>query len=728
MTTAPGEPPTRWWGAHPPTLVVLTALIGLGFAAGVPLVPHSPLELVVFDVVLLNAAPLVASVLCLRAARRVPEERLVWWGAAAASVLNVVGNLVYALAVAPLKDEPFPSLADAFWLAGYPPLFMVTLALLRSRVPRPRASTWLDGLVGALGVTAVAATVFVTPAVTAQHDGPLAAAANLAYPVADVLLLALLGAVPAVLGTRIDGIVAVLCLILTSKLVGDVLVATAQAGNGYEPGGPIDLTWTLNAVLTAGAAAAARPRRPDRVVEESVGWRALVVPLACTVAALTVLGFEWGDEHVGLGEMCALACVLVSLARTVLTFHELRALHEVRGEAVTDHLTGLPNRRALAAEMERLSRDGRPAALILLDLDGFKAVNDGLGHGAGDELLRRLGDRLNAALRPGDLLARLGGDEFAILLPGAAADAADECARRMHELVCRPVDLDGVSVQVGASLGVSATVGATTTMEDLLHRADHAMYTAKSAQGGVRWFSADGDDSAPTTATLVPGTGLEFRPCVAGDGRVVAAVALLRHRGLWRTADLASLDAACSAAARWWTTAQVPVELSVTAGDITVPRVADRVGAALLRAGLPASALLLRLDQAALAAAPDSIPPLLASLRGRGIPSAVDAYGAGAVALARIRDLPVDRIALDRAVAAEVVTDPKASLVVGHTAALARALGSTVHADSVDVHTDAALARLGCEVLRPGTGPLTAEGLEQWLRERGGREAGVPLG
>jgi diguanylate cyclase len=641
------ESRTRWWEVRSRTLVLLTAVIALGFAAGVPLVPHSPVELLVFDVVLFNAAPLLAAVLCLRAARRVPEERLVWWGAAAACILNLAGALVYALAVAPLPEEPFPSVADVFWLAAYPAFALVTLALLRSRVPRPQASTWLDGLVGAFGVTAVAATVFITPTVTAPHLDALATAANLAYPVADVLLLALLGAVPAVLGARIDGVVAVLCVVLTSKLVGDVLLAAAQAGDGYEPGGPLDLTWMANAVLTAAVAAAARPRRYGRgAPAAAAGWHALAVPLTCTVAALTVLGVEWGDGRLDVGEVCALACVLASLARTTLTFHELRSLHEVRRQATTDHLTGLPNRRALAAEMEGLVRDGRRAALILLDLDGFKAVNDGLGHHAGDDLLRRLGDRLRPALRPGDLLFRLGGDEFAVLLPDATAEAADECARRMHDLVCRPVELDGVPVQVGASLGIAAAPAPAqaTTIDDLLRCADRAMYTAKSTRGGVRWFSAAGDDATPPGGVGGPGRALVFCPRVA-EGRVVAAVALLQrqHPGRSQPADLTALDDACEAAATWWPTSQVPVELSVSASDLTVPRPADRVAAALLRAGLPATAVLLRLDRAALIAAPDEVSTLLAALRSRGIPTAVEVYGSGAAALAPLSAAELER-------------------------------------------------------------------------------------
>jgi diguanylate cyclase len=720
-----GEPRTRWWVPRSGTLLATTAAMALAFAAGVPLVPHSPVEVVVFDLVLLNAAPVVASLLCLRAAQRVPQERLIWRAAAAGSLLNVAGNLVYALAVAPLADEPFPSVADALWLSSYPALVLVALGLLRSRVPRPQARILLDGLIGALGVTAVAAAAFLTPALSAPHLDGLATAANLAYPVADVLLLALLGAVPAVLGVRLDPVVAALCLILTSKLVGDVLVARAQAGDGYEPGGLIDLCWMANAIVTATAASAARPRRYGRVPRTAMGWHALVIPLGCTVAALTVLGATWGDGALGVGEACALGCVLVSLARTALTFTELRSLQEARRQAGTDHLTGLPNRRALAAHMDGLTRDRRRAALILLDLDGFKAVNDGLGHDAGDELLRRLGDRLRPALRPEDVLFRLGGDEFAVLLPDVPADAADDCARRIHALVCRPVEIDGVPVQVGASLGIAVAPDQATTIEDLLRCADRAMYAAKAARGGVRWFGADdpapGGEADRQHAAVAP---LRFRPLVADDG--VAAIAAVHQRGPAARpapADLSALEDALGAVACWWPTSPVPVQLTIAPGDLGSPRLPDRVAAALLRAGLPAGALLLRLDRAVLAADPEEVPTLLSALRSRGIPTVVEMSGSSALALARLRDLPADRIALDPEVVAEVVADSRTSLVVGHTVALARALGSTVHADSSDARTDASLTRLGCTVLRTPTGVLAADAVEPWLAEQ---VAGAP--
>ena len=281
-----------------------------------------------------------------------------------------------------------------------------------------------------------------------------------------------------------------------------------------------------------------------------------------------------------------MACVVVSLARTVLSFAELRSLHEVRRAALTDHLTGLPNRRALSAEMDGLVRDGRTAALILLDLDGFKAVNDGLGHRAGDDLLRRLGERLPAGVAARRHAFRLGGDEFAVLLPDADVEAADECARRMHQLVFRPVLLDDGSVQVGASLGVAAASDQAATIDDLLHRADCAMYEAKSALGGVRRFRTSGE--VPEEVTTGSGD-LVFRARVTRDGRVVTAVALARDGDSheWRPAGLTALDEACAAAALWWETSRVPAELSVSASDLTGARPADRVAAALLRAGLP---------------------------------------------------------------------------------------------------------------------------------------------
>jgi diguanylate cyclase len=703
---------------RPSSRAALVAVVGcaVAFATGIGSAPHAGLGAVVYDLLLFNAVPAAAAVSCLRTARRVPEDRIAWRGAAVAFLLSVAGNVLFALTAAALPEPPFPSIADIPWLASYPALYVVAVALVVGRVRHLRPSTWLDGLIGALGITSVAATLFIAPAVQSHDLGALATVANYAYPVADVLLLALLGAVLGVLGLRADKVIVLLCVVLGSKLLGDVLLAAAQAGDGYVIGGPLDLTWMANAVVACVAARAARPspaagRAPTPTSRR--GWRVVVIPLACNAAALSVLAAEWGEGTLSVGGGCALGCLVASMARTAVTFRETRALDEVSRQASTDELTGLPNRRALLALAEwQLARSG-PTALLLLDLDGFKAVNDGLGHAAGDELLRRLGHLLRPALRPCDVLARLGGDEFAVLLPGADAAAAAECAQRLHALVRQPVVLRGSTVRVGASIGVATAPGSARTTTDLLQQADAAMYAAKADRGGVGVHAPEPDGPAPGLLSSDRAGGIRdlpvrFRLLTADDGRpaLVETVATASPDG---TPD--HLHEVLRAVTGWWAGAPVPVRVRLGAGDLTDPRLADRVGAALLRHALPPESLEVCLESGLLQVSTHAVD-VLHALRERGIRTAVDGVGFGALTLHARHDLPADRIQLDRTLVAAVATDRRAALVAEHTVSLARALGHTVVAEATSDPAAVILAELGCEVLEdpaPGTAVPAAE-------------------
>ncbi|MGY2067607.1 diguanylate cyclase domain-containing protein [Blastococcus sp. SYSU DS0619] len=708
-----------WSEALSRPLVLAVLGCTAAFATGTWRLPHTPTETLVYSGVLSLLAPALAVVLCLQAARRVPEERSAWWAAAAGFSFNIAGDVAYRLVLVTGGEPPFPSVADVFWLASYPALFATPLLFLRARLTWPHAGTWLDGTIGALGVTAVAVAVVIVPVVPAADLSPLATAANLAYPVADVLLLTLVGAVLAIVGLRADPVLTAVCAILTSKFVGDLLLAKAQAGDGYVPGGPLDLLWMANACLAAVVAAAARPRRrtPPAVAPGSpVQWRALVIPVACAIASLAVLGARWGDGVLRTAEVLALACLAAFLVRTAVTFAESRGLHEARRQAGTDDLTGLPNRRALVQRLEgRLTR-GRPTGLLLLDLDGFKAVNDGLGHEAGDDLLRRLGARLLPEVRPTDLLARLGGDEFAVVLPSGDRADADECAERIAGLIRRPVDVAGVPVQVGVSIGVALAPEHATDVNGLLRCADVAMYAAKAGGGGVQHFSPGSPAAAPAPSG-VPGAGddgVRFQPVLGADGRVVAAAAVGAGDGA--PATTAALTDALAAVARWWAGHPVPVEVALAASDGDSARLPDRIAAELFRRDLPPAALVVRLRTDA----PSSgdVAALLGALRRSGVGTAVDGHGPGVLALTRLRDLPADRIHLDPALVRDVVADARASLVVGHTVALATALGGTVAADTVDRHTDAVLGRLGCQVLRAPAPAMTADAFRAWLDRR----------
>jgi diguanylate cyclase (GGDEF)-like protein len=451
------------------------------FATGVGRVPHTPLGSLVYDVVLFNVVPLGAAALCFRAGRRVPAERVAWWAIGAGWASSIVANLLLLLVPAPA--DSFPSLPDLAYLAAYPLIVLHLLSLVHVRVPRFRPSTWLDGAIGALGVTACVTTFALAPSL--DMAGLEANAATLTYPVADVLLLALVAAVIAVRGLHHDRTMLLVSLAFVFKLIGDLLLTRAQAQGGYVIGGPTDLTWVAAALLTGLAAVLARTRRddddPSRDPGARTGWRTLALPLTCNLASLVVLGLEWGGPAVSVGEICALGCLLATLVRTAVTFQEVRSLHEMRRQAATDDLTGLPNRRALLLRIGQQLRTGRPAALLLLDLDGFKAVNDSLGHAAGDVLLVEVARRLTGLVRQSDTVARLGGDEFVVLLDGfATRDGHERVRDAITAAITEPFVIDGCPVEVGLSIGVALSTDGSADPDHLLREADAAMYREKS--------------------------------------------------------------------------------------------------------------------------------------------------------------------------------------------------------------------------------------------------------
>jgi diguanylate cyclase (GGDEF)-like protein len=247
---------------------------------------------------------------------------------------------------------------------------------------------------------------------------------------------------------------------------------------------PLDLGWVLGAALLALSTVLGAPegRRP------LPGGGVLLVPFLCAVAALGLLFSAYVDRRDALAGVLALGAVLAALARTARTFHQVQALADSRRQARTDELTGLANRRrayeALAAADARL-RQGAGVAVLLLDLDRFKEINDSLGHAAGDALLRQIAPRLGPLLRSSDLLARLGGDEFVVIAADLDAAGARALADRLREQLQVPFQHQGTTLSVDASIGIAVGPQEAGTAEELLQLADLAMYAAKSGRLGV---------------------------------------------------------------------------------------------------------------------------------------------------------------------------------------------------------------------------------------------------
>ncbi len=396
--------------------------------------------------------------------------------------------------------------------------------------------------------------------------------------------------------------------------------------------------------------------------------------------------------------------------------------------AFYDALTGLPNRALFLDRLERaIARQEHSFAVLFLDLDRFKNINDSLGHLAGDRLLVEAGERFASCLRPGDTVARLGGDEFAVLLEELADEAVIEAvASRIGRELERPFLLEGREVFVTVSMGVAPSQGGPTSAPELLRNADTAMYRAKGL-GRARHaiFDASMHQSAVRLLELESDLwrALErcelrvfFQPIVSLDtGRVSAAEALVRWqhptRGLVSPAEFIPLaeetglivpigwwvlEEACRQGAAWGEDLTIAVNLSsqqFSQGDLL-----ERVADILVRTGFAATRLKLEITESVIMGNAESASQMLRGLRKMGIELAMDDFGTGYSSLSYLHRFPLDVLKIDRSFVAQMGGDARNSQIVGTILSLARGLQMHVVAEGVESKEQLdALRALGCD-------------------------------
>ena len=326
--------------------------------------------------------------------------------------------------------------------------------------------------------------------------------------------------------------------------IGDLAFLYQAAAGTYRMGTPLDLTWPAAMLALSASVWLRSPRDVPRSALVERATR-LLIPALVSVACFLILVLG-NVEHVNSVALAlAAATLLARAARMALSFREQRALNDARHQlAVTDELTGLGNRRRLLDELDRalcaLSDEGSHGdslALLLIDLDHFKEINDSFGHQTGDALLRQIGPCIRQVVRRNDLVARLGGDEFAVLLYGADTYKATAVATRISALLEHPIEVDIASLHVGASIGVALAPDHADSADELLHCADIAMYRAKTERGSFDVYEEALDDEADRSAliedlrvAMADGSlVLHYQPEVdLRTGRVVTAEALLR--------------------------------------------------------------------------------------------------------------------------------------------------------------------------------------------------------
>ena len=669
-----------------------------------------------------------------RRPRRAPLALLV----AATALWGVASLLVTTRDLGRLTH--FPSPAELLYLTAY-----LALAghLVFDSGARARSSltAWLDVVVICGATACVASSVLLLPAEGKSGAVLLA----LVYPLLDVVLAML---VLAQLALRLrHGARRAVPLAAAFLLFAVADTTLVDRLPSHHPGVPL-LVWLARAVgfaLLVGAAChPAEPSSPAVAPRAGGAVVGAATALATGVLALRPSG--------ALGVYVAIPAAVTLLgagARLTVALHVARRAVDALARSHVDDVTGLANRRALNASLEAARSAGAQVALVVLDLDGFKDINDTLGHSAGDQVLERVGARIRDALPPYAFVARLGGDEFGILALGGTRTQMTDVARRVQEVLSEPMHVDGINVALSASIGiVGCEEDDALESNELVRRAEVAMYRAKHARSGISHYDAYHDDFSKAKLRIsdelrrgIANGELEvwyqpqidastLRPCALEalvrwrhptDGLLtpVAFLPAARRAGLMPLLSQEVVRLAVGDVARWRAAGlRLRVAINCAPPELLSGVFVPRLQEAMSEAGLPPDHFVLEVTEESFIAEPERARELLEDVRGHGIQIAIDDYGTGFSSLAYLRDLPVDELKLDRSFVSPIGSDERSRMIVASTVQMARALGMRTVAEGVeDAATAADLIAMGVGALQGYhiSRPLPADEVVDWI-------------
>jgi len=540
---------------------------------------------------------------------------------------------------------------------------------------------------------------------------------TLAQPITDVVMLTLIAAVVARVGRTTRPVSVLIAAAIVGIGISDGALAR-QVGLGIAAPRSVFVNGWIAGLICLGLAAlfsVCFRRRAESVSQGTAASRAVLltavlpVALACGIG----VGLHAGDARIDRALVWVmLALVGLTLLRMYLALYMNHGLGKAMAyQASHDSLTGLPNRTLLRRRLERalaaIETSKQHVTLMMLDLDGFKEVNDTFGHSAGDQVLIQVSRRVVTNVRDVDSVARLGGDEFAILLAHGSGDHATALARRILAALELPLNLRITTVGVAASIGI-ATGGLGDSADELLRNADLAMYAAKNA-GGNRYtlykpvmHKAIAErvriENALRTAWLTGDLIVHYQPIVdLKNGRLVSVEALARWKhpdgdvippsvfipiaertGLIIPIGARVLDEACQRLAGWQRdymgTEELAMSVNVSPRQLYADDLVDIVAEALRSSGINPECLILEVTETAMTEDMDGAIKILSRLKALGVRLAIDDFGVGASSLARLRRLPVDVVKIDKSLVDHVPDGHVATSVLDAVVGVVKAL------------------------------------------------------
>jgi two-component system cell cycle response regulator len=416
----------------------------------------------------------MAAALTVLARAIVRREGRLGWGLLGAGLLAwAASDLYWTVSLGKLDEPPFPSAADAGYLAGYLFVMAGVVVLVRSRVRRMPAVVWADVILGALCVGAIGTTLLLDYVLANTTGSPTEIAVAVAYPAFDLVTLAVAAAALALTGWLPGRALALVAAGIVCQAVGDGVYTYQSLAGTYESGSWINFLWPLGTVLIAAGALQPSPKR--RETQTPQGWRAFASPTIFALAVFVLALLTRHDDSTAVAGF-TIATTIGVVVRLALAFAEN---HRLVRELERDPLTGLGNRSKLLLDLDRhfARGGGEPMTLTILDLDGFKAYNDAFGHPAGDSLLIRLSRQLAEAVEGNGSAFRMGGDEFAVLIYGDAATNAPAITAATEAL-----SEQGEGFRVTASSGSAEIPGEAANRSNALQLADQRMYADKDSR------------------------------------------------------------------------------------------------------------------------------------------------------------------------------------------------------------------------------------------------------